>query len=188
LHVIETRRLLIRNFRPEDWRDLQKYISREEVLRFEPHWNCSDEACQKAAQDFAVGNDFWAAELKGSPKMIGHVYFHQIEPAEFMTWDLGYIFNPDYHGRGYATEACRGVLRYGFANLKAHRVSAKCSPENVRSWKLMERLGMRREGHGLKCVTFIKAADGEPIWWDEYQYAILAEEWAEIDKIDSMLL
>ncbi len=176
---IETERLLLRNFRPEDWRDLQEYISREEVLQFEPHWNSSDEACKKAAQDFARGDTFWAVELKNSGKMIGHVYFNKTEPAEFLTWDLGYIFNPEYYGRGYATEACKGVLQFGFDTLSVHRVSAKCSPENVRSWKLMERLSMRREGHGLKCVTFIKTADGKPVWWDEYQYSILAEEWTQ---------
>lgn len=68
---IETERLLIRNFRPEDWRDLQEYISREEVLKFEPQWNSSDEACRKTAQNFAHGNAFWAVELKDSGKMIG---------------------------------------------------------------------------------------------------------------------
>lgn len=45
----------------------------------------------------------------------------------------------------------------------------------------MERLGMRREGHCLKCVTFKKTADGTPEWWDEVQYAILAEEWIKFE-------
>lgn len=181
MKTIETERLLIRNFRPEDWRDFQEYISRAEVLQFEPHWNSSDEACQRTVRDFARGDAFRAVELKGCQKMIGHVYFHKAEPAEFMTWDLGYIFNPAYYGKGYATEACKGVLQYGFDNLNMHRVSAKCSPENIRSWKLMERLGMRREGHCLKCVTFTKTAGGEPVWWDEYQYAVLAEEWIKFE-------
>lgn len=176
--TIETERLIVRNFKPEDWLDLQEYVSRQEVLKFEPHWDPSDEACQKAAQDFSGGDTFIVSELKGSGKMIGHVYFHRLEPAAFMTWELGYIFNPQYQGQGYATESCKAVLQYAFDIYKTHRVIAKCNPVNVRSWKLMERLGMRREGCGLKCVTHTKSSDGSPVWWDEYQYAILAEEWS----------
>jgi ribosomal-protein-alanine N-acetyltransferase len=52
--------------------------------------------------------------------MIGYVYFKQIDPAEFLTWEIGCIFNPKYYGKGYATEACRRMLQYGFAELGAH--------------------------------------------------------------------
>ncbi len=86
--------------------------------------------------------------------MIGHVYFCQAEPPKFLTWELGYIFNPAYWGKGYATEACRRILQYGFEELGAHRIMARCSPENEASWRLLERLSMRREGFFKKCATF----------------------------------
>lgn len=177
MKTIETERLIIRQFKPEDWKDLLEYISREEVLKYEPCWVPTEEACRKAAEDFSKGNVFWAAELKGSGKMIGHVYFNQAEPKEFKTWEIGYIFNPVFGGNGYATEACRAVMGYGFGKLNIHRVTGRCSPENVPSWKLLERLRMRREGHSLQAVTFTSAPDGGPIWWDEYLYAVLAGEW-----------
>jgi RimJ/RimL family protein N-acetyltransferase len=52
-----------------------------------------------------------------------------------------------------------------------------CSPENTASWKLMERLKMRREGYHKKPAFFEKARDGKPLWHDSYEYAILDEEW-----------
>jgi RimJ/RimL family protein N-acetyltransferase len=113
--------------------------------------------------------------------MIGHVYFNKVKPVEFRNWELGYVFNPLYYGNGYATEACKCILQFGFDQLDIHRVSAKCSPENIRSWKLLERLSMRREGYSLKSVIFKYTSDGQPIWWDEYQYAILAEEGYEFE-------
>lgn len=95
--------------------------------------------------------------------MIGHVYFARTEPAEPMTWDLGYIFNPLYSGQGYATEACRALLEHGFGELGPHRVVAICDPGNPPSWKLLERLSLRR---GRRTALA-----------DTYQYALLAEEW-----------
>ncbi|MFW6287605.1 MAG: GNAT family N-acetyltransferase, partial [bacterium] len=78
----------------------------------------------------------------------------------------------------YATEACKRMLKYGFEDLKVHRIMAKCNTENISSWKLLERLSMRREGHFKKPVYFKKTGEGNPIWHDDYQYAILEEEWA----------
>jgi RimJ/RimL family protein N-acetyltransferase len=58
--------------------------------------------------------------------------------------------------------------------LKAHRVIATCQPENVASWRVAEKLGLRREGHFRACLY---RAPG--VWWDEYFYALLAEEYEE---------
>lgn len=174
---LETERLYVRTFHPEDWKDLQQYISDEETMRFEPPWDCSEEGLRKTAEDFSKGDVFWAVELKSTGKMIGHLYFGKEGPDNFKTRMIGYIFNKGYHGKGYATEACRTLLDYAFRSLGIHRVVALCSPENKPSWALLERLNMRREGHSLKAVTFRTGEDGEPIWWDEYRYAILDEEW-----------
>jgi RimJ/RimL family protein N-acetyltransferase len=175
--IIETERLYVRNIRPEDWKDMQEYLSREEVMRFESPWDTSDEGMRVAAKNLAVGSTFWAAELKTTGKMIGHIYFGREMPEKFLTWMLGYIFNDEFHGNGYATEACRGLMDHAFKNMGAHRIIGKCCPENIPSWKLMERLKMRREGHSLSCAAIRDTADGSPIWWDEYLYAMLADEW-----------
>lgn len=177
MRIIETARLSIRSFRSDDWRDLHEYLSQPAVLEFEPG-DPSDEAqCKEMAAERSRGNDFWAVCLKPGGKMIGHVYFSQTEPAEFMTWELGYIFNPAFGAQGYATEACRAILDHGFAELGAHRVVAWCDPLNPPSWRLLERLEMRREGHLRQAAFFRRKDDGEPLWHDAFQYALLAEEW-----------
>jgi RimJ/RimL family protein N-acetyltransferase len=85
--------------------------------------------------------------------------------------ELGYIFNPDFHGHGYATEAGAALLDVGFSGFGLHRIMARCHPDNQRSWKVMERLGMRREAHFHE-HAFVKGR-----WDDEYVYAILDREW-----------
>lgn len=98
-----------------------------------------------------------------------------IEKREFDTWVLGYVFNKDHHGKGYATEAAKALLVDLFANGGAHRVIAMCNTLNTASWKLLERLGMCREGHLHKNVWFSKDENGNPKWQDNYEYAILKE-------------
>jgi [ribosomal protein S5]-alanine N-acetyltransferase len=174
--IMETERLMIRPFSEEDWRDLHEYLSQEQVLKYEPGNVSNEEDCRKIARERAQADRFWAVCLKESDKMIGHIYFEQKEPAPFQTWMLGYIFNPAFYGNGYATEACQRILKYGFEELGAHRVMAMCNPDNAASWRLLERLHMRREGHFKKAAFFRTTADGQPIWHDAYQYAILKEE------------
>lgn len=85
--------------------------------------------------------------------------------------EIGYIFNPAYHGQGYATEAARVLLELGFEGLGLHRIYARCAAANTASWRVMERLGMRREAH-LRENLFVKGA-----WDEELIYAMLEDEW-----------
>ena len=85
--------------------------------------------------------------------------------------ELGWVLHPDHVGRGYATEAVREVLRLGFEHLGLHRMTAGCFAANEASWRLMERVGMRRELHAVRESLH---RSGE--WMDGYGYAILAEE------------
>ncbi|KNY27176.1 GNAT family N-acetyltransferase [Pseudobacteroides cellulosolvens] len=175
--IMETERLIIRNFRVDDWEDLYEYLSQKDVLKYEPENESDEEECKKKAIERSQSNIFWAVCLKDSNKMIGHIYFNQTGPVDFLTWEIGYIFNPKYYGKGYATEASQRILQFGFEELNAHRIIGMCNPENTASWKLLERLSMRLEGHHKKKAFFRRREDGEPIWHDAYQYAMLAEEW-----------
>ncbi|HEX2954982.1 MAG TPA: GNAT family protein [Bacillota bacterium] len=177
--IMETERLTIRNFRPDDWQDLYEYLSQDEVLQYEPETANTEAQCRQKAEERSRGDEFLAVCLKTNEKMIGHLYFSQTEPHEFYTWELGYIFNPAYYGQGYATEACRRLIQYAFKELHAHRIIALCSPENTASWRLLERLSMRREGLFKKPAYFRTTHNGRPLWHDAYQYAILEEEWKE---------
>ncbi len=180
--TIETARLSLRSFRPDDWRDLHEYLSQPAVLEFEPA-DPSDEAqCKVLAAERSRGSAFWAVCLKVGGKMVGHVYFSRLEPPELMTWELGYIFNPAFGGHGYATEACRALLDHGFGELGAHRVVAMCDPKNPPSWRLLERLSLRREGHLRQAGFFRRDDDGAPLWHDAYQYALVAEEWRDLAR------
>ena len=85
--------------------------------------------------------------------------------------EIGFMFLPDHHGHGYATEAGRAVLRLGFETFGLHRIYGSCDSRNGASARLMERLGMRLEGT-LRETEFVKGT-----WCDELVYAILAQEW-----------
>ncbi len=166
--------LHIRKFFPDDWPDLYEYLSQEDVVRFEPYEVFSEEDCKQEAVKRSQNDDFWAVCLKQSGKLIGNVY---LSKQDFGTWELGYVFNANYHGKGYATEAASALLDHIFVNQGARRVIAMCNPLNEPSWKLLERLGMRREGHLVANIYFKKDENGNPIWSDTYEYAILADEW-----------
>lgn len=86
--------------------------------------------------------------------------------------DLGWTIHPDLTGRGLATEAVREVLRICFEDLALRRVTAECFAANEPSWRLMERLGMRREVHTIRDSLH---RSGE--WLDGLGYALLADEW-----------
>jgi ribosomal-protein-alanine N-acetyltransferase len=174
--MIHTSRLLIRKFEEQDFKSLFEYLSNPSIYRFEPGEPVSLEKAKELARERSQNNDFWAVTLKSAKKMIGHLYFKQIEPNEFLTWELGYIFNPAFHNEGYATESSCAIIRYGFEELGIHRIKADCNPENVASWRVLEKAGMKREGHFKKNIFFRRDKGGFPMWTDTFEYAILKEE------------
>jgi ribosomal-protein-alanine N-acetyltransferase len=176
MEMIGTERLVIRRFRREDAADLYEYLSDEDVVRFEPYEAFSMAQCEQEAAQRAEDPSYWAVYLRDGGKLIGNIWFCQTGP-EFDTWELGYVFNAKYQHRGYATEACRAVLDRAFGAMNARRVVAMCDPLNAPSWRLLERLGFRREGHKLQTVFFRRDAQGNPIWKDTYEYAMLKNEW-----------
>jgi RimJ/RimL family protein N-acetyltransferase len=86
--------------------------------------------------------------------------------------EIGYTLDPAYAGHGYATEVAVALLRICFEDLGVHRVTAGCFADNVASWRVLEKVGMRREQHGVQ-----DSWHAELGWVDGYTYAILAEEW-----------
>jgi RimJ/RimL family protein N-acetyltransferase len=86
--------------------------------------------------------------------------------------ELGWVLAPEHAGRGYATEAARELLRICFEDLDLYRVTALCFADSEPSWRIMERIGMRREAHNVR--DSLHRTRG---WLDGYGYALLAEEW-----------
>ncbi len=94
------------------------------------------------------------------------------EAARGVQAELGWTFHPDVFGQGFGTEVARALLEICFDGLGLRRVVANCYVDNVASWKIMERIGMRREAHYVADSLY---RDGS--WRDSYAYALLAEEW-----------
>lgn len=174
---METNRLILRPFTPADADDLYAYLSREQVVRYEPYPSFTWEQAAEEAVRRADDPRFVAVVLKAENRVIGNVYF---APGEFDTWELGYVFHDAYWGRGYAAEACKALLAEGFTSGKVRRVIAMCNPENAASWRLMERLGMRREGHLRRNIWFFRDENGQPVWQDTYEYAMLCDEFGRM--------
>ena len=97
-----------------------------------------------------------------------------LDDARAVQADLGWVIDPDFGGRGLATEAVTEVLRICFEDLRLRRVTAECFAANEASWRLMERVGMRREVHTVRESLH---RSGE--WLDGFGYALLAEEWRD---------
>jgi ribosomal-protein-alanine N-acetyltransferase len=173
--MIETKRLLIRRFSPEDYRDLFEYLSEPDVYAYEPGKPVSLDEAKAMSLERSRGTDFLAVELKQSRKMIGHLYFKQAEPMQLLTWELGYIFNPKYHRNGYGSEAAAALTAYGFEKGNIHRIMARCDPRNAASWKLLEKVGFKREGSFRKYGFVHTDEHGSPIWTDAYEYSLLRE-------------
>jgi RimJ/RimL family protein N-acetyltransferase len=93
---------------------------------------------------------------------------HADDPSQC---DIGFTIAAEHQRHGYATEAVRLLLNYLFTERGKHRIAACCDPRNAASVALLERLGVRREGH-LRQSTWAK---GE--WTDELVYGVLSDEW-----------
>jgi RimJ/RimL family protein N-acetyltransferase len=112
----------------------------------------------------------FAVELPKTNEVIGDVSMW-CSPGDRLQAEIGYVVNPWFHGRGYATEAVTELLRIGFEEAGLHRITANADARNVASIRVMERVGMRRE------AQFVQGANEKGEWVDEVEYAILADEW-----------
>ncbi|HEY4941093.1 MAG TPA: GNAT family protein [Rhizomicrobium sp.] len=173
---IETSRLRLRAIAASDWPAILAYMSDPHVTAFLPGGIFD----AQAARAFALkqsGDDREAVAVveKASGQLIGHMPFHAWSVPQ--TYEIGWALGQAHQGKGYATEAGRALVAHAFRFLNAHRVIATCQPENTASWRVAEKLGLRREGH-FRAALY--RAPG--IWWDEYFYALLADEYAILSR------
>jgi [ribosomal protein S5]-alanine N-acetyltransferase len=173
---IETQRLRIRSFQPNDWQAVYDYTSDPDVMAYIPEGPFTPEQAKAfVADNMGEQARFVAVLLKTDDVLVGHMEFHPWFAPQ--TYEIGWIFDRVYHGQGYATEAAMALLQYGFEALHLHRIIATCQPENVASCRVVEELGMRREAHFRKGIR-----GPNNRWWDEYFYALLEEEWFKADN------
>jgi [ribosomal protein S5]-alanine N-acetyltransferase len=167
---LETSRLHLRPVAPDDWQAVYAYTSNPAVMRYIPGGALSEDQAKAIAGANDGDEAYVAVILKAENRLIGHMPYHPWYTPRFYT--IGWLFDPRYHGQGYATEAAVALLRHGFETLRLHRMIATCQPENVPSWRIMEKLGMKREAHFRQCFQV-----DETTWLDEYLYALLEDEW-----------
>lgn len=178
-HPIETARLRLRQFTAAELPTLLAYRNDPVVAKYQS-WESMTEAEGRAfiremihALPGVPGPGFqFAIILKEDALHIGDCFF-KLADDDVRQAEIGYTLARSYWGQGFASEAVRALLDYSFLQLKLHRVIAITDSQNTPSFTLLERLGMRREGHFHQNIWFKGA------WGDEYLYAMLREEWLD---------
>lgn len=174
---LETTRLLLREFTLADWSAVQAYCGDPVVVHFMtfgPNTVAETQAwlqwCVEQSQAVPRSIYSLAIVLQSDGQLIGNCTL-ALNPAEPREAAFSYLLNRAYWGQGYATEAMRALFDFGFNEFGLHRVADAVDPANTASIRVLEKLGLRREGH-LREARWHKER-----WWDEYLYAILEQEW-----------
>lgn len=179
-YPIRTERLRLRPFDvPGDVEAVHAYHSRPDVCRYvpftprtpeqvaerlvHPQWARSTLDAEGQALNLAV-------VLADTGRLIGDVMLFW-RSAVHRSGELGYAFHPDFHGHGYATEACAAILDLAFDGLGLHRVAARVDERNVASAAVLRRLGLRQEAVLVENEWF------KDEWSTEVDFAILDREW-----------
>ena len=176
---IETPRLVLREFREDDLAAVREYDGDPVVRRYEPPIPTEDdtrEYIRKAylwAQEHPRTHFRFAIAVRPDDRARGRITLTLLN-ADIRECEIGWMLHAAEWGHGYATEAGAAVLRLAFEELGAHRVVAFCNEGNAASVRVMEKLGMTREGH------FRASRPWQDGWADEYLYAILDREWANL--------
>jgi len=175
--ILATERLLLRDFVEDDWQAVHEYAVDPEVVRF-MDWGPNTEQQTKDFVARTIGHRHeeprrafeLAVVLKDSNRLIGGCGL-RISRPEHHCGDFGYTFHRQFWGHGYATEASREIVRFGFDVCSLHRIFATCDAQNAGSAHVLEKLGMRRESH------FLHDKWQREQWRDSFLYAILVDEW-----------
>jgi len=174
---IESERLILRRFEDSDLTPFVAYRNDPEVAKYQSWDSCDEREARafiregKSARPGVTGEWFqFAIESKETGALIGDCAL-RVDEHEPYRAEIGFTLAREHQGRGFASEAVSRLLDYAFGSLGLHRVVAIADCRNTPSVALLERVGMRREGHFLENVWFKGG------WADEYLYAVLKDEW-----------
>ena len=176
---LKTSRLILRPFQESDLAAFTAYRSDPEVARYQS-WEAPYSLAQaavyleemKQAQPGMPG--VWVAfaiERQSAPGIIGDCAF-QVLSNDPLQAQIGYTLAREHWKQGYASEAVQSLLNYLFVEFNLHRITASCDAENTASFRLMERVGMRREAQFIENIWF------KGSWGSEFVYALLRSEWS----------
>jgi RimJ/RimL family protein N-acetyltransferase len=169
--------LTLRRVTYDDCADLFEIYSNQDIVRYElfPPWTFKETERYVRSQLKIHTADpgvpiVLVAEHRSEGKVIGDCSL-TINSVEDRQGDISFSLNSKLTDREFATKMLNAALGFGFSSLALHRIATSIDVRDERAWHLMERIGMRREGH-MTHATFV---DGE--WVDYYLYAILEDEW-----------
>lgn len=175
---LRTPRLELRPVRDEDIDRILEYRNRREVTRWLLRTEVDPESFRAAWRRAAEDPDDHSMAVTHDGVVIGTVSLDVVDgmgqpgrPPRSEA-QLGYIFDPAYGGQGFATEAVTAMVAYAFERLGVRRITAGCFADNLASVRILEKVGMRREQHGVG-----DSWHAELGWVDGYTYALLSEEW-----------
>ena len=175
--ILTTKRLVLREFEEEDWRAVLAYQSHPLYLRYNPWTHRTEQDARAFVRRFIGQHEEeprakyqLAITLASDGQLIGNAGI-RMKALDDWEADIGYELDPRYWGYGYASEAAGALLAFGFQELGLHRIWAWCIAENIASARVLEKIGMRQEGH-LRENEWMKDH-----WWDTLLYAILEDEW-----------
>lgn len=180
---ITTERLILRRFTYDDTQDILEFVSHPSVARIVTEIEATEAGVKKYIQKkesyklFEKDKCFdLAIERSEDSKVIGMLTLIR---KNHMQGQIGWSLGVEYRGLGYTTEAAKALIEYGFSILGLHRIYADTTNENTPSWRVMERLGMRKEAS----LREAELRDGK--WLDYLIYGILASEWRDREKAKS---
>lgn len=174
---VEARRLVLRRLRETDLEALVAYRADPEVARYQS-WSDYDAgrgrqliASMHGRQPGEPGWFQFAIALKDSDALVGDCAL-RVDEQDPRVGEIGFTLSRQHQGQGLGTEAVRALLGYAFGTLGLHRLVGVTDAKNTAAATVLEKVGMRREGHFLE-NTWFKGA-----WGDEFLYALLRREWA----------
>jgi len=167
MKIIETPRTILRQFTLEDVEDVFKYNSNLEVQKYTGDElitsleRAREIITQTSFKDYETyGYGRWAVEHKADQKVIGFAGLKFL--PEVKETDIGYRFLPEYWGKGIASEVSFPIIDYGFKDLKLERIIGIAMEDNIASWKVLEKIGLKLykydeyEGDGGKREDYLK--------------------------------
>jgi RimJ/RimL family protein N-acetyltransferase len=180
---LRTERLELRPVRDEDVDRILEYRNLPEVTRWLLRTEVEPDAFRAAWRRAIEDPDDHVRAVTLDGRVIGTVSLDVVDgmgqpgmPPRTEA-HLGYTFDPAYAGHGYATEAAAAMIAYAFGQLGVRRITAGCFADNLASVRILEKVGMRREQHGVA-----DSWHAELGWIDGYTYGLLADEWRQTTK------
>lgn len=176
--VLETERLILRDYQEDDYEAVHVFRSDPLVARY---WTgkpdtpddtrafllrVRENACQRPRTQYRL-----AVVLRETGAVIGGCALYGMTDPATREGGIGFYLSQPCWGRGYATEAATALAAFGFEVLNLHRIHGDCAPENAASAQVMRKIGMRQEGHQRENFW---SGDG---WQDSLLFAVLDHEW-----------